>query len=348
MSQPPEFRGSTHRSLTELRAWTKQREEPALEPDLPIIDPHHHVWDDDRGRYLIDELVDDLSTGHNIVATVYAQFKAMYRAEGPPSMQPGRRSRIRQRHRRRERQWPLRQGSACAKASSDMPIFCWATMCSRCSKRSSLQATAASAAFAMARRGTAAAQDMAGHSRRRTSCSMAKFRRGFARLAPLGLSFDAWLFYPQLPDLIDLLQAFPDTEVILDHAGGILGIPPHTQRDEVFSIWRSHIRRARALSQFECQDRWTRYALLRLGFPCTRHPAIFSRTVFRVAALCRDVHRSLRSERCMFESNFPVDKQSCGYGVLWNAFKRITQNCSTAEKAALYHDTAARVYRLPR
>ena len=88
MSQAPEFRGNTHRQLDELDAWTKRRHEVPLEPDLPIIDPHHHVWDDQRGRYLIDELLRDIGSGHNITATVFVQVGAMYRADGPVAMQP--------------------------------------------------------------------------------------------------------------------------------------------------------------------------------------------------------------------------------------------------------------------
>jgi len=83
----PEFRGITHRSVAELHAWTRLRRESALEAALPIVDPHHHVWDDERGRYLADEFVDEFA-GHNIVATVYAQFKAMYRTDGATKFQP--------------------------------------------------------------------------------------------------------------------------------------------------------------------------------------------------------------------------------------------------------------------
>ena len=176
----------------------------------------------------------------------------------------------------------------------------------------------------------------------------AKFRRGFARLGPLGLSFDAWLFYPQLPDLIDLLQAFPDTEVILDHAGGILGIPPHIQRDEVFSIWRSHIRR---LARFpNLSVKIGGFGMLYCGwdFHVRDIPPSSAELSSAWRPYVETCIEAFGSERCMFESNFPVDKQSCGYGVLWNAFKRVTQGCSTAQKAALYHDTAARVYRLAR
>src|SRR3990170_7310725 len=88
MAQPYEFRGNAYRMLAELNAWTKQRQEAALEPELPILDPHHHVWDDERGRYLIHELAEDVGTGHNIVATVFIEAGSMYRAGGPAAMQP--------------------------------------------------------------------------------------------------------------------------------------------------------------------------------------------------------------------------------------------------------------------
>ena len=88
MAQPYEFRGNAYRKLAELNAWTRQGHEPALEPDLPILDPHHHVWDDERGRYLIHELAEDVGTGHNIVATVFIEAGSMYRAGGPAAMQP--------------------------------------------------------------------------------------------------------------------------------------------------------------------------------------------------------------------------------------------------------------------
>jgi predicted TIM-barrel fold metal-dependent hydrolase len=173
------------------------------------------------------------------------------------------------------------------------------------------------------------------------------FREGLARLQPLGLSFDAWLFYPQLPDLADLLREFPETVVILDHAGGLLGIPPHDgNRDEVFAVWHRHIRK---LAQFpNLSVKIGGLGMLYCGWDF--HLRDVPPSSQELAAAWRPyVEACIEAfgpDRCMMESNFPVDKQSCGYGVLWNAFKRITQSCSAAEKAALYRDTAARVYRV--
>ena len=347
MSQPPEFRGSTHRSLSELGTWTKQREEPALEPDLPIIDPHHHVWDDERGRYLIDELVDDLSTGHNIVATVYAQFRAMYRAEGPPAMRP-------------VGEVEFVNGIAAASASGRYGtvrlcegIIGYADLLLGDDVQAVLEAhiAAGNGRFRGIRYGATWDSGSAGYGRTFVPPHLmldAKFRRGFARLGPLGLSFDAWLFYPQLPDLIDLLQAFPETQVILDHAGGVLGIPPHTRRDEVFSIWRSHIQQLARFPNLSVKIGGLGMLYCGWDFHVRDIPPSSADLSSAWRPYVETCIEAFGPQRCMFESNFPVDKQSSGYGALWNAFKRITQGCSRAEKAALYHDTAARVYRLAR
>jgi predicted TIM-barrel fold metal-dependent hydrolase len=173
------------------------------------------------------------------------------------------------------------------------------------------------------------------------------FRQGFACLQPLGLSFESWQFHPQLPDLVDLLRAFPETNVILNHAGGLLGIPPHDgKRDEVFGIWRGHMR---SLAQFpNLTVKVGGLGMLYCGWDF--HLRDMPPSSEELAAAWRPYVETcielFGPGRCMMESNFPVDKQSCGYGVLWNALKRITQGCSAAEKAALYRDTAARVYRL--
>jgi predicted TIM-barrel fold metal-dependent hydrolase len=173
------------------------------------------------------------------------------------------------------------------------------------------------------------------------------FRRGFAHLHALGLSFDAWQFYLQLPDLVDLLRVFPETNVILNHAGGMLGIPPHDgKRDEVFKIWRNNMRE---LAQFPgLSVKVGGLGMLYCGWDF--HLRDVPPGSEELAAAWRPYVEScieiFGPSRCMMESNFPVDKQSCGYGVLWNAFKRITHYHSDTEKAMLYKDTAARVYRL--
>ena len=173
------------------------------------------------------------------------------------------------------------------------------------------------------------------------------FRRGFACLQPLGLSFDTWLFFPQLPDLLELLRAFPDANIILNHAGGMLGIPPHNdKREEVFAVWRNHIRELAQFSNLSIKVGG--FGMLHCGwdFHLRDVPPSSEELSATWRPYVETCIEAFGPGRCMMESNFPKDKQSCGYGVLWNALKRITQGCSPAEKAALYRDTAARVYRL--
>ena len=104
--------------------------------------------------------------------------------------------------------------------------------------------------------------------------------------------------------------------------------------------------RARGLPQCAHQARWPRHA--DVGF--TVHTGELPPSSEELAAGWRPYIETciaaFGTERAMFESNFPVDKGSCGYAALWNAFKRIAAGCSAAEKAALFVGTATKFYRL--
>ena len=337
-----------HRQLPELAEWISTHDEVALEPELPIVDPHHHLWDDERGRYLLDEFSQEVSaSGHHVVATVYAQFKAMYRVDGPEPLKP-------------VGEIEFANGLAAVSASGRYgPI----RMCEGIIGHADMllgdeiqtvleaQIAAGNGRFRGIRHGAQWDDGVVATGRSFPPRHMLLdplFRRAFARLAPLGLSFDAWIFYPQLPELMDLLQAFPETTVVLDHVGGALGLPPHDDRDAVFATWRRHIR---DLARFPNLN----VKLGGLGMPYTGWYYHLADRPPGSEALAADWRPYIETcieafgpQRCMFESNFPMDKQSCSYGVLWNAFKRVTKACSADDKAALYHDTAVRVYRLPR
>jgi predicted TIM-barrel fold metal-dependent hydrolase len=173
----------------------------------------------------------------------------------------------------------------------------------------------------------------------------AKFRRGFARLAPNQLSFDAWLYHTQLEELIDLARAFPETTIVLDHVGGPLGAGPYAgRREEVAVAWRAAITALAA-----CPNVVVKLGGLGMrvsGFdlhvqaqaPSSQHLA---RLWWPWIEPCI---QAFGPDRCMFESNFPVDKSSCSYPILWNAFKRMTAGYSSAERDALFAGTAARTY----
>lgn len=346
MAERYEFRGNSYRNLAELNAWTKQRHEEALEPALPIIDPHHHVWENEHGRYLLHDLVEDVSTGHNIIATVFIEAGAMYRADGPEEMKP-------------VGEVEFVNGIAAMSASGR---YGKARLCAGIVGHGDLMLgdkvqpvlealiAAGNGRLRGVRHGLVWDTGRGAKFGRRQvpqhQMLDPAFRKGFARLQPLGLSFESWLFHPQLPDLVDLLRAFPDSNVIMNHVGGLLGVAPHTDRDEVFKVWRGHIRelakfpnlsvKVGGLGMLYCD--WDFH--LRVVPPSSEDLAAAWRPYVE------ECISAFGAERCMMESNFPVDKQSCGYGVLWNALKRITKNCSATEKAALYRGTAERVYRL--
>lgn len=343
-----EFSGNAYRhNMTELDAWTRQRREPALEPDLPIVDPHHHLWDRKGSRYLIDELLADTATGHNIVATVFMECGAMYRADGPQEMKP-------------VGEVEFVNGVAAMSASGGYgkSRFCLGivghadlTLGSRVKPVLEALIAAGNGRLRGIRHGvtwdTGNAAKFGRNPAPQHQVLDPAFQQGFACLAPLGLSFESWQFHPQLPDTVQLLRVAPETNVILNHVGGLLGIPPHDgNRDEVFKIWRENMR---ALVQFpNLTVKVGGLGMLYCGFDFhLRDVPPDSEELARAwrpyVETCIEL---FGVGRCMMESNFPVDKQSCGYGELWNALKRITQHCSAAEKSALYRDTAARVYRL--
>ena len=174
-----------------------------------------------------------------------------------------------------------------------------------------------------------------------------KFREGFARLEPHGLSFDAWLFHTQIDELTDLARTFENTTIILDHVGGPLGIGPFEGlRDEVFPVWQRSIS---AIAR--CPNVYLKLGGLKMpicGFGWHLRPRPPSSLELAETLRPYYLHciEEFGADRCMFESNFPVDKASCSYTVLWNCFKHLTKGFAESERAALFHDTAVRVYRL--
>lgn len=348
MVQPYEFRGNTYRKLAELNTWTKQRSEPALEPALQILDPHHHAWDDERGRYLIHELVEDIDSGHNIVATVFIEAGSMYRADSPAAMKP-------------VGEVEFVNGIAAMSASgrygksrlcSGIVGHADLTLGDRVQPVLEALIAAGNGRLRGIRHGvTWDTGNAAKFGRRQIPQHQIldpTFRRGFAHLQPHGLSFESWQFHPQLPDLADLLRAFPNTNVILNHVGGLLGIPPHDgKRDEVFAIWHGYMRELAQFSNLSVKVGGLGMLYCGWDFHLRDVPPSSEELAAAWRPYVEACIETFGPDRCMMESNFPVDKQSCGYGVLWNALKRITQGYSAAEKMALYHDTAARVYRLP-
>jgi L-fuconolactonase len=328
--------------------WLDRRREEIIEPDLPIVDPHHHLVDrPETGRYLLPELLADIATGHNITATVYLEWLSMYRATGPVELRP-------------VGEIEFANGVAAMSASGmyGKPRFCagivgYADLALGAPVEKVLDAMIAAGGgrFRGIRFISATHPDQAawGSLVNRPAGLLLdqRVREGFARLAPLGLSFDAWMYHTQLGELVDLARAFPETPIVLDHVGGAISLGRYTgKRDAVFAEWSGRIRELAT-----CPNLHIKLGGLGMRmFGFTHHTGELPPSSEELAAAWRPYIETciaaFGSERAMFESNFPVDKGSCGYAALWNAFKRIAAGCSAAEKAALFAGTATKFYRL--
>jgi len=346
---------------------TESKPESILEPDLPIIDPHHHLWDwppalfanrpvPQHGfdavirramRYLLPELLTDLNTGHNIRATVFVQCGAMYRADAPDAFKPV-----------GETEFVNGVAAMCASGTYGAVRACAGIV-------GHVDLTAGTVVSAVLEAHLKAGGDRFRGIRHSASYdadsnvlgplvragaglyTAKAFREGYAQLGKFDLSFDAWLLEPQLPELIDLARNFPNTPVILDHVGTPLGIAGYQgKREERFAIWRDNMRKLAALPNVSVK--LGGLAMAFCNFPSfLRSPrASSTQLAGEWKPYIETCIELFGVNRCMFESNFPVDMGSCTYPVLWNAFKVLAKHYSADEKTALFSGTAQRVYRL--
>ncbi len=332
-------------------AWLALTVEETLEPELEICDPHHHLWTGRTERvaphYLLDEMLADINSGHNVVSTVFIECGAMFKADGPEAMKP-------------LGETEFVNGIAAMSASGDFgPARVAAGIVGGVNLRlgdavaPALEANvrAGGGRFRGIRNGATwdASDDVPNH---RTNPPQHlylddDFRKGFAELEKFGLSFEAWCYHTQITELIDLARAFPGTTIILDHFGGPLGIGPYAGKaDEIFEQWRKDV-----AELAKCENVMAKLGGINMvenGFNWHHQPKPPTSEEL-MQATRRYYEYTIEVfgvDRCMFESNFPVDMVTCGYNVLWNSFKRLTAGYSAGEKAWLFHDTAARVYRL--
>jgi predicted TIM-barrel fold metal-dependent hydrolase len=329
------------------KAWLDLTPEAPLEPALPICDPHHHFWDRPGDRYLLDELLEDLGSGHNVRSTVFIECREMWRQDGPEELKP-------------VGETEFVQGIAAMSASG---------------RYGPAAIAAGIVGFADLTRGDGVAPVLEAHLAAsptrfrgiRHSCTWdaspavqtatpgiprglmaeATFRAGLARLQKYGLSFEAWLYHPQLPELPALARAVPDLPIVLNHVGGLLGVGPYAgRRDEILEVWKRGMRELAACPNVVVK--LGGLGMIRCGFGWSERPAppTSAELIEATAPYYLFCIEQFGPDRCMFESNFPVDKLSYSYRVMWNAYKRMTQSFSATERAALFHDTAVRVYRL--
>lgn len=332
--------------------WLALTREPALEPEMPICDPHHHFWDFRTSRipyerYLLHELADDTNSGHNVRSTVFVEARAMYRAGGPEEMRP-------------VGEVEFVQGLAAASASglygpgrAAAAIVGHANLNLGRRVEPVLEALweASPNRFRGIRHSVTwdphpEVENTATHNMKGLLAGD-DFRAGARVLAGMGMSLEAWLFFPQLPELADFARAVPDLTIVLNHIGGLLRVGPYGGRDdEVLATWRGGIE-----AVARCPNVVVK--LGGVGMPHTGfdwhargEPIGSEELAGSLAPWMNYCIEQFGPDRSMFESNFPVDKVSYSYNVMYNAFKRLSKGYSATERAAMFHDTAARVYRL--
>lgn len=340
--------------------WLNLANEAAIEPDLPICDPHHHLWDYPDlfseslippfarpfRHYLLSDLLRDTAGGHKVVATVAVECNSMYRSNGALEMRP-------------VGETEFVQGIAAQSASglygntriaAGIVGFADLTLGSKVAAVLEAHLEASRDRFRGVRFVATRDADPGVGSRVNSPDFLLqpKFKEGFTELYKYNLSFDTYLYYPQLDELVKLARSFPDTTIILEHTGGPLGVGSYAGRhDDTFRDWKNAIAAVAG-----CPNVMIKLGGMgqpRTGFgwhEMTQAPGSIGLAQDMTPYFMWCIEK-FGTNRCMFESNFPVDRVSYSYNNLWNAFKRITGDFSTTERADLFQGTAARAYRIP-
>lgn len=327
--------------------WLAQHAEPVLDPELPIIDAHHHLWDRPGARYLFDQFLADVSSGHNIVGSVYAQCRSMLRADGPPELRP-------------LGEVEFINGLAAQSASG---LYGTARLCAGIIGGADLRLGAALEPVLEAMSAAAGGRlcgmrnSTAWHADERVRSNPvqpppgllanADLRTGAALLARHGLALDVWAYHSQLAEVLDLARALPDLTIVLNHAGGPLGIGPYAgRRQEVLLEWRASMTALARLPNVFVKLGGLAMQVSGFDFHLLAVPPDSRQLATAWQPYIATCIELFGPQRCMFESNFPVDKGMCAYPVVWNAYKRLAAQYTLEERTALFSATAARVYGL--
>lgn len=330
------------RSLADLAAWHALAPEAAIAPERVIIDAHHHMWHRPPEHFGPDQVLAELERGHDMRATVFVECGANYRADGPEEFRPV-----------GETEWVA---SIAARFASGPRKLCAGIVSYADLRAPSIRAileahVAAGGAWFRGIRQQAQHDPVLGSMARRAPpadlLADASFRRGFAELSKLGLSFDTYLYHTQLGELADLARAFPDTRIILNHIGTPLGVGPFAgRRPEVFADWSAGIAKLAASPNVAVKLGGLAMPHYGFGFDARETPAPSQELADAWRPYVETCIQAFGPQRAMFESNFPVDMASCAYVTLWNAFKRLAARYNPGEQDALFYHTARTLYRL--
>ena len=323
--------------------WLNQVTEAVIDPEREIVDPHHHLWPPGPLHYDLPELLGDTGGGHNVTQTVFIECGSSYLVDGPEHLRCVGETRY--------------VADAATKSRERLEQATIAGIVAHADLRSDkleeildAHEEAAQGLFKGIRHQAASdsAPDLAIPAPAKPKLLMSEdFRRGVKRLGERRLSFDAWIYHHQLPELIDLAKAIPTTKIVLDHFGTPLGVGPYaTKKSEIFEQWKKDISKLAELPNTYAKlgglampDNG--YAWHARAMPPSSDEIVASQSHYYEFTM-----DCFGPSRCMFESNFPVDRLSLSYTVLWNAFKKMTVAFSDSEKDDLFSGVARRVYRL--
>ena len=322
--------------------WLDSIVEDVVDPDVEVIDPHHHLWPVGGSLpYGLDDLLADLGTGHRVVDTVFVECGAAYRTDGPPE------------------QAPVGETEFVAGEAERSPQQVMGGIVAHADRRRGVGLDDVLDAHEEAGRGRFRGIRHAGshalHPEVLTIPGGAPaglyadrdFRAGVTRLGARGLTYDTWHYHYQNQDFADLARAVPDTTLVLDHFGTPLGVGPYeSQREQIFAQWKSDIAEIA-----ECENVVAKIGGLAMpdngfGWHTAERPPTSDEFIEAQGRYYLHTIEQFGPERCMFESNFPVDRFSLPYRTVWNAFKKLVADFSPDERDAMLRGTAARVYRL--
>ena len=326
--------------------WLDQRVEEILEPGLPIVDAHHHLWNEPDNCYLLNDFAADVGTGHNIVASVFVQCQYSYRESGPLHLRPvGETEQIELMH--REALSPYAESRLCG------GIVAFADLLEKDLLDEVLDAhlTASPLHFCGVRQSVARDSHFpAGIVLRPAPAGMLSdrtFRQGVRKVANRNLPFDAMLYHEQIPELTALAREVEEATIILDHFGTPLGVGYYREREQdTFATWRRDIMELAKCPNVHVKMGGLGMIITGAEYHLRNMPPTSSDLAAKWGPYFDVCIEAFGTRRCLFESNFPVDKAMYSYGVLWNAFKRLTAGASAAEKGDLFMGTASRLYRL--
>jgi L-fuconolactonase len=329
--------------------WLALTPEPTLEPELPICDPHHHLWEFrpeplPYQRYLLSDLAADIHSGHHVRSTVFIEVKTRYRTNGPEKMRPV-----------GEVEFVEALAAESARGTYGRAQVAAAIIGYADLKRGEQVApvldamqAASPARFRGIRHSVGwdpspelVNRDLEG------VLSSDPYRASARVLAGRGLCLETSLYHPQLENLAAFARAVPDLTIIVNHIGGLVRIGPYANRDDdVLPTWRRGIAAVAACPNVIIKLGGVGQVRFGFDWHTRERPIGLEELAAALAPLMQYCIEQFGPDRCMFESNFPVDKVSYSYNVVYNAFKRLSQGYSAAERAAMFHDTAARVYRI--